>query len=161
MRQSSCVVLLVLTVTGFMGGMSRAEFALAPTAISPNAEETRLAQASGVSQRGIGNSLLTAQNMPQTKADKDKDKDKDKPATHTSERTEIYQCVEYCAVVRQSCEGLATIQPDAKIARIGSKENSKWSRECQNIYDGCRYKCTINDSSIQWKRLKEKKDKEK
>lgn len=150
-KQSSCVILLTLTLACGMGGLIRAEFA--------DAQEMRLAQASGVSQHGMGNSLIMTQVMPQPKAEKKKEKKEEQSTTRPSDRMDIYQCVEYCAVVRQSCEGLATIQPDTKIARIGSKESSKWSRECQKIYNGCQDQCDIDDSKVQWKRLKEKKDK--
>ena len=81
-----------------------------------------------------------------------------KTVTPTSDRLDNYQCLEYCTVVGQSCYGLALIQPDAKIAKIGSKENSKWSGECQNIEDSCIDKCNTDDSSVHWEKAKKNKN---
>lgn len=173
MSQISFVVLITFMVVGLTGEFGRTEVALASTNVSVDAQEMRLAQAPALSQSAIGNSLIMAQSMIQTKPDKPKDKpdkskdkldkSKDRPSdqivTQTSDRTDNYQCLEYCAVVRQSCQGLATIQPDAQIAKIGSKENNGWSRECQKIYNGCIDECNTDDSGVQWKKFKENKDK--
>jgi hypothetical protein len=166
MRQIRFVVLIIFTVVGVTGGFGRAEFARAPTNVSVDSQEMRPAQASALSQSAMGNSLIMAQSMPKPdkpkdKPDKPKDKKSDQDVTQTSDRTDNYQCLEYCAVVRQSCEVLATIQPDPQIAKIGSKENNAWSRECQKIHNGCIDECNTDDSGVQWKRFKEHKDKNK
>jgi len=161
MRQSRFVVLVTLTVVGLSGGFGRAEVALAPMNVSVDSQEMRPAQVPTLSQSALGNSLIMAQSMIQTKPDKPKDKpDKpkkdpsDQTVTQTSDRDDNYQCLEYCSVVRQSCEVLATRQPDPQIAKIGSKENNAWSRECQKIHNGCIDECNTDDSGVQWKKFK-------
>ena len=59
-----------------------------------------------------------------------------------AERTAEFQCTENCAKEKQTCEQNALKQEDERIAKIGSKENNEWSRNCQLTYykcsDGCK-----------------------
>ena len=147
MRQVLFAVLITLTVVGLTEGLSLAQFALEPADLSTD-----------------GRSLVIAQSSAQKQSVKNAQKPQAKPnqiTTPTSDRTAHYQCLEYCVVVRQSCEGLATIQPDVKISKIGSKQNSKWSGECQKIYNGCMKKCDHDENNIHWKRYKLTENKNK
>ena len=161
MRQIGFVVLITLTIVGFTGGLSRAEVTLAPPDFSIDSQAMVPAQVPVLSQGVIGKSFILAQNTPQPNANQPANKQGNSTVTPTSDRLDNYQCLEYCTVVGQSCYGLALIQPDAKIAKIGSKENSKWSGECQNIEDNCVDKCNTDKSSVPWKRAKKNNNKKK
>jgi len=88
------------------------------------------------------------------KADKDDKNKPDKEVRKTADRADSYKCLEYCSVVRQSCEGFATIQPITSVAVIGSSENNEWSRECQKVYVRCINKCDDDQEKVHWKRVK-------
>src|SRR5437879_13463528 len=126
MRQIGFVLLITLTIVSLTGGLSRALLPGAPT--STDLSSTGLS----IDSLNLTQNTVTA-----------------KPA---SSRIDRYQCVEYCSVVRQSCDGKALIQPDKKIATIGSKENNQWSGACQSIYNACMKRCDFNESSISWRR---------
>jgi hypothetical protein len=169
MSQSRFAVLITLTVVGLSAGLSRAQVALELADLSTDSQEMRLANDPTLSQSPIGQSLVIAQNTTQKQSVKDganpinqSEKSKfNQIQISTADSMAHYQCVEYCAVVRQSCEGLATIQPDVKISTIGSEENNRWSRECHNIYRDCADECGFDENSVHWKRAKLTKDKNK
>ena len=169
MKQSLFVVFITLAVVGFTEELSLAQCAPETVELSTVSQAISLTQGPVLSQSPAKQSLVMAQNTTQKELNKkEKDplkKEKDpsdkthetkpaQPTTPTSDRTAHYQCLEYCVVVRQSCESLASIQPDAKIARIGSEENSKWSHGCQNVYDGCMKKCDFDEKEVHWKKAK-------
>ena len=159
MRQSRFVVLLTLTILGCMAGLSRAQVALASVEFASVAQDRRPTQASTLSQSALRQPLVLVQNSTPHKAQKPAQKPAEQPGTPTAERMEQYQCLEYCAIVRQSCEGLALIQPDRQIATIGSDANTQWSRACQEIHNECMEKCETDNSSVHWKRFHENKKK--
>ena len=169
MSQSRFAVLITLTVVGLSTGLSRAQVALEPAALSTDSQEMRLANDPTLSQSLIGQSLIIAQSIAQRQSGKDGANPINQPEkskfnqiqTPTADSMDHYQCVEYCAVVRQSCEGLAAIQPDVKISTIGSEENNKWSRECHNIYRDCVDECRFDENNVHWKRANIVKNKNK
>jgi len=169
MRHIHVTVLLTLIVVGLTAGLSLAQFALEPVDLSTDSQEIRLANDPTLSQSPVGKSLVMAQSTAQKQSvtngtNPAKQAAKPKPdqiQTPTSDSMDHYQCVEHCAVVRQGCEGLATIQPDVKISTIGSEENNRWSRECHNIYTDCINQCSIDDNDVHWKRAKLAKSKSK
>jgi hypothetical protein len=126
MRQIGFVLLITLAIVSFTGGLSRA--------VLPGAPDSTDLSILSVDSLNLTQKTATA-----------------KPA---SSRMDKYQCVEYCSVVRQSCDGKARIQPDEKIATIGSRENNQWSGACQSIYNACMRRCDTNESSISWRRSK-------
>lgn len=162
MKQSLFVVFLTLAIVGFTEELSLAQFAPETVDLSTVSQAISLAKDPVLSQSPAKQRLVMAQNTTQKEPlkkeknppDKTQEPKQAQPTTPTSDRTAHYQCLEYCAVVRQSCEGLATIQPDVKIARIGSEENIKWSHGCQNVYDGCMKKCDFDEKEVHWKRAK-------
>jgi hypothetical protein len=169
MSQSRFAVLITLTVVGLTAGLSRAQFTLEPADVSTDSQEMKLAKDPTLSQSPIEQSLVIAQITSQKQSVKDERDPVNQPAksklnqiqTPTADSMDQYQCVEYCAVVRQSCEGLATIQPDTKISTIGSEENNKWSRECHNIYRDCVDECGFDENNVHWKRANLAKNKNK
>jgi hypothetical protein len=169
MRQIRVAVLLTFTVVGLTAGLSLAQFAREPADVSTDAQAMRLAKDPTWSQRAVGQSLVMAQSTAQKPSvthgtNPAKQSTKPRPnqmQTSTAESMDHYQCLEHCAGVRQSCEGLATIQPDVHIATIGSEENTQWSRDCQNIYKDCRNQCSIDENTVHWKRAKLAKSKNK
>ena len=179
MRQMRFAVLMTLTVVGLTAGPGLAQFTLEPADVSTDSQEMRLVKDAALSQSAVGQSLVMAQSTAQKnsvkndknpaaqaakpKPEKPAKPKPDKTERQTSDRMAHYECLEYCVLVRQSCEGLATIQPDIKIAAIGSRENNKWSRECQKIYNGLMKKCNIDEKKIHWKRSKiaERRNKKK
>jgi hypothetical protein len=169
MSQIRFAVLITLTVVGLTEGLSLAQFVLKPTDLSTDAQEMRLSKDPTLSQSPVGKSLVIAQSTTQKQSvtnEKNRGKQTAQPKpdqiqTPTSDRMDHYQCVEHCAVVRQSCEGLATIQPDVKISTIGSEENNIWSSECHKIYQDCSNQCSIDENNVHWKRAKLAKSKNK
>jgi hypothetical protein len=167
MSQSRFAVLITLTVVGLTAGLSRAQAALETVDLSTDSQEMRLANDPTLFQSFMGQSLVIAQSTAQKQSAKDGANPVNQPEkskvnqiqTSTSDSMDHYQCVEHCAVVRQSCEGLATIQPDAKIATIGSEENNRWSRECHNIYRDCIDECSFDENNVHWKRANLPKNK--
>ena len=99
MRQIGFVVLITLTVMGFTGGLSRAEIALAPTGLFFDPQAMVTTRVPALPQSPIGQSLMMAQNTQQPKANKADDKKGNSTVTPTSDRTDNYQCLEYCTVV--------------------------------------------------------------
>ena len=162
MRQSRCAVLITLVTVGLTAWLSPDTSALEPMDVPTASQESSLAQAPTLSPSAVGHYLIMAQNTEQRKAvkneknpaDKTEKTKREKPEKPSSDRMANYQCLEYCVVVRQSCEGLATIQPDVKKATIGSKENNEWSRECQKIYYNCQNKCNTDGKKVSWERSK-------
>ena len=162
MRQIYFAVLIALIIVGLTKEPGLAQSALDPVDLPTNSQDMRLIKDPTLSQAPPGKSLIMAQSTTQkTSATNAKSqasqvvKPKSNPiTTPTSDRTTHYQCLEYCVVVRQSCEGLVAIQPDVKIATIGSKQNSRWSGECQKIYNSCMKKCDTDENTIHWKRAK-------
>jgi hypothetical protein len=45
-----------------------------------------------------------------------------------------YKCLEECARARQRCE-------ERDVNRPGSKDNVKWSKQCQSKYSNCMNTC--------------------
>ena len=166
MRQSRCAVLITLVTVSLTAWLSPDTSALEPTDV-PTASQERLVHAPTLSPSAVGQYLLMAQNTEQKKAvkneknpaDKTEKTKREKPERPTSDRMADYECLGYCVVVRQSCEGLATIQPDVKKATIGSKENNEWSRECQKIYNKCQKQCNTDEKKVSWERSKSAKRK--
>jgi hypothetical protein len=161
MRQVLLAVLISLFVMGVSAKQSLAQFTLGATDISPE-------MTSGVPDPALTSShllpeqiLVVAQNTTKKNEkradDKNKDKNKDKEKKRIPDRVSNYKCVEYCAVVRQSCEGLARIQPVSKVSDIGSKENNEWSKKVQKIYTDCMNKCNFDEEKVHWKRFKPEK----
>ena len=167
MRQILFAVLITLTIVNLTEARSLAQSPLEPTDLSTDSHNMWLAKDSELSQSPVGKSLGTAQSPAQQKSGKNAKNPPDQPEKPkskqtkmpTSDRTANYQCIEYCIVVRQSCEGLATIQPDVKISKIGSKENNIWSSECQKIHNSCMNKCDTDEKNINWKNIKVKREK--
>ena len=154
MRQSRCAVLITLVTVGLSAWLSPETSALEPMDVPTALQESSLAQAPTLSPSAVGHYLIMAQNTEQGKAVKTEKTKREKPENPSADRMANYQCLEYCVVVRQSCEGLATIQPDVKKATIGSKENNEWSRECQKIYYNCQNKCNTDGKNVSWERSK-------
>src|SRR5690349_908247 len=129
MRQIHVAVLLTLTVVSLTPRLNLAQSTLKPVDLSIDSQEMRLANNSTLPQRPFGTSLVMAQSTAQKQSvmngtNSTKQTAKSNPnqiQTPTSDSMDHYQCMEHCAVVRQSCEGLATIQPDTQIATIGSE----------------------------------------
>jgi hypothetical protein len=187
MRQSRYTVLIPLVMVGLAVWFSPDAYALEPMGVTIVPREMRLVQAPAVSPQAVGQRLVIAQHTEQKKAVKNEKNPADKtekmkpekpdklkpekpgkpkaekPEKPSSDRMANYQCSEYCVVVRQSCEGLAVIQPNINISSIGSKENNEWSRECQNIYTDCLMKCNDDEKKVAWERSKfiERKNKKK
>jgi len=147
MRQIYFAVLIVLTVVGLTKGVGLAQSALDPVDLPTNSQDMRLIMAQNTTHN-------TSTTNPKNQASQVVKPKSNPIKTPTSDRITHYQCLEYCVVVRQSCEGLAAIQPDVKIATIGSKQNSRWSGECQKIYNSCMKKCDTDENTIHWKRAK-------
>jgi hypothetical protein len=164
MRQILLAVLITLTVVNLTEGRSLVHSPLEPADLSTDSQDIRLAKDSALSQSPVGKSLGMEQSPAQQKSGKNAKNQPDQPEKPkskqtkmpTSDRTANYQCLEYCVVVRQSCEGLATVQPNVKISKIGSKENNIWSSECQKMHNSCMNKCDTDEKSINWKSFKEK-----
>ena len=162
MRPILFAVLMTLTVVGLTKGLCLAQSALEPADASADSQDIRPAKDPTLSQSPPGKRLIMAQNTTQKKSAtnaKNQSSQTTKPKsnqiqTHTSDRRDHYQCLDYCVVVRQSCEGLATVQPDITISKIGSKQNSHWSRECQKIYKSCMNRCDSDENNVHWKRTK-------
>jgi hypothetical protein len=167
MRPILFAVLITLIVVNLTEAHSQFQTNLEPTDVSTDSQNMRFAKDSGLSQSPVGKSFGMAQSPTQQKSGKNAKNLPDQPEKPkskqtkmpTSDRTANYQCLEYCIVVRQSCEGLATIQPNVKISKIGSKENNIWSSECQKIHNSCMNKCDIDEKSINWKNVKGKEEK--
>jgi len=147
MRQIYFAVLIALTVVDLTERPGLAQSALDPVDLPTNSQDMRLIMTQNTTQK-------TSTTNPKNQASQVVKPKSNPIKTPTSDRITHYQCLEYCVVVRQSCEGLAAIQPDVKIATIGSKQNSRWSGECQKIYNSCMKKCDTDENTIHWKRAK-------
>jgi hypothetical protein len=162
MRQVLLAGLIPLIIVGVTAEFSLAQVTPKTADLSANAREIMPDLVFVPYQSLAAQTLVAAQKTTQKKSEKsakklDKDKDRDKETKKSPDRVSNYKCIEYCAVVRQSCEELATIQPVSKKAEIGSKENNIWSRECQKIYSNCINRCNFNEEKVNWKRLESKK----
>jgi hypothetical protein len=165
MRQVPLAVFITLIFVVSTEGFSPAQFGSQTEYFATNAQEIISDQTSVLSQSIVGQYLVVAQKAAQKTSDKKEKettkekktiKEKDKEEKGIPDRVSDYKCIEYCAVVRQSCEGLAFVQPVSEISSVGSKENNEWSRECQKIYNNCIRKCNFNANEVNWKRTKSK-----
>lgn len=170
MRHNVLAVLMTCAVVGSTVTQRLADMTPQTVEAGTRSQDTTFVQVPTFYTSIVAENLVVAQNMPSLKpldppSKKPKDpkdpKDKDSSPPVSSETINIYECIEYCAIVRQSCDGLATIQPNVNTARIGSRENNNLSRDCHNIYTDCTKQCQVDDSQVNWKRGHPKKEKEK
>ena len=160
MRQILFSILMTLIVVASAEVQSLAESTQKTVEATTDFQEIMPGQAPALNKSIVAESLVVAQNTsPQAPKNNPK---KDPQVTSPEvpiDRIDTYQCIEYCAIVRQSCEGLAAIQPNVDIAKIGSNENYNFSRDCQKIYTGCTTQCDVDESKVNWQRAHPKKDK--
>ena len=152
MRQILFSILMTLIVVASAEVQSLAEGIQKTVQATTDFQEIMPGQAPALNKSIVAESLVVAQN---TSPKDPKDTSPEVPI----DRIDIYQCIEYCAIVRQSCEGLAAIQPNVNRATIGSNENYNFSRDCQKIYTGCTTQCDVDESKVNWRRAHPKKDK--
>jgi hypothetical protein len=162
MRRVLLAVFMTLIVIGATAELSMAQFTPGTAGSSTDARASTPEPALASSQYLPGQTVVVAQNTtpkPSDKGKKPKDKSEDKEKKKIPNRASNYKCMEYCAVVRQSCEVLATVQPISRIADVGSKENNEWSKKVQKIYTECINKCDFDEDKVHWKRYVSKEQK--